>query len=154
MLARKFFRFLALRGQFSMYNNPMTKKRLSGVIATQEAVDRFRELFRCKRCGACCTKFEGVKITREEAECLPVPAGGCLDLYEVEGGSCYLKQPCRFYDAAIPGCSIYDERPQTCRSFPIHNARCDDGRVHLGITETCMAAVEALEELEMEYLER
>ncbi len=136
-----------------MYNTSMPKKRMSEVIATQEIVDFFWLLFQCKRCGACCKVFEGVKITEEEMKRLPVPDNERQDAFERLDGAYYMKEPCRFHNAST-GCSIYNERPQTCRSFPLYNERMEDGHVHLGITEMCPAAVEALVEVEVRELGR
>jgi Fe-S-cluster containining protein len=131
----------------------MAKTRISEVIATREVVDRFRELFNCRRCGACCTIFEGVKLKKEELEQLPVPRFQRLDVFELHDGTYYMKEPCRFYDVSV-GCSIYKERPETCRNFPLHNERCEDGHVHLGVAEACPAALEAMAEIEVEEMGR
>lgn len=133
---------------------PMTlpKHRVSSVIATQEVVDRFRELLICRRCGECCTVFGGVRITKDDVGRLPVPPNEALDIYELPDGTRYMKEPCRFYDAAGATCSIYNERPETCRNFPLYNERCEDGKIHLGAVEMCPAALKALAEVEAERL--
>jgi uncharacterized protein len=132
----------------------MTKTRISDLIATQEVVDRFRKIFDCRRCGACCTVFEGVKLKKEDLERLPVPQNERLDVFELYDGTYYMKEPCRFYDSKGRGCSIYNARPETCRNFPLHNERCEDGRVRLGVAEICPAALEAMAEVEVEEMGR
>jgi len=128
----------------------MPKVRVSHIPATQEAIDAFRRRFACRRCGACCNIFEGIKIPREEADSLPLSPDDRRGVAELFDGTYFLKEPCPFYSADIPGCGIYDGRPATCRSFPLYNQRCDDGRIHLGAAEMCPAAVEALAEMEKE----
>ena len=132
----------------------MCAVRISEVIATQEVVDRFRQVFTCRRCGACCTVFTGVKIAKDEIERLPVPQNERLDVFELQDGTYYMKEPCRFYDASAKGCSIYNERPLTCRNFPMNNGNCEDGHVHLAVDQTCPAALEALAEIEVDELGR
>jgi Fe-S-cluster containining protein len=128
----------------------MPKRRLSKVIAAQEVVDRFRQLFSCLRCGECCNVFGGVRIAKDEIGRLPVPQNEQLDVFELPDGTCYMKEPCRFYDASRTACSIYNERPATCRNFPLYNERLEDGKIHLGVVEMCPAALKALDELEAE----
>jgi Fe-S-cluster containining protein len=64
---------------------------------------------------------------------------------------CYvLMQPCRYYDAARHACQVYQQRPDICRDFPIHNIKCADGLRHLGVAAECEAAIEALKHIEIE----
>jgi Fe-S-cluster containining protein len=132
----------------------MPKTRISQILATQEAIDNFRSRFNCRRCGACCTIFEGLKLTKEEAEGLPIPAEERRGLDELFDGTYFLKEPCPFYNSAIPGCEIYDGRPATCRSFPLSNQRCEDGHIYLGIAESCPAGIKTLSILEEEQREK
>jgi len=138
----------------AVYNASMPSVRISGIIATQEVVDAFRAAFACRRCGTCCTAFEGVKLKKGELELLPVPPNERMDVFELLDGVYYMKEPCRFYDAAKAECTIYNDRPETCCNFPLHNQRCDDGLVHLGVSDKCEAALDALAEVEVEWLGR
>lgn len=132
----------------------MPKARISHILATKEAIEDFRARFDCRRCGACCTAFEGLKLTKDEAESLPLPPDKRHGIAELFDGTYFLKEPCPFYNSAIPGCEIYDNRPATCRSFPLYNQRGEDGHVYLGSVEICPAGIEALSILEKERRER
>ncbi len=132
----------------------MPKNRISGVLATQEAVDAFRRLFTCRRCGSCCNMFDGVMVTKAEMKRLDIPRNEWDDTFTVMGNTYYMKQPCRFYSTSKSGCTIYNERPETCRRFPMHLIKCDDGLIRLGASEICPAAIEALEGVEAEWRER
>lgn len=137
-----------------MYNIAMPSIRISELPATEETVQYFREHFTCQRCGACCTEFDGVKLSKEETKQLNVPENERKDTFMLKDGVYYMKEPCRFYDSAKGGCTIYDSRPETCRNFPLRTLNCDDGLMHLAVSETCPAALEALVEVEVEWLGR
>ena len=68
----------------------------------------------CVRCGFCCdgTLFGHVPLTDAEAARLPAP----LHVVERQGKRTRLAfvQPCAAFDAQ---CTIYTERPTTCRSY-------------------------------------
>jgi Fe-S-cluster containining protein len=132
----------------------MAKTRISHILATQEAIDEFRARFNCRRCGACCTAFEGLKLTKAEVDSLPLSAEDRHGIVELFDGTYFLKEPCPFYKSLIPGCEIYDGRPATCRNFPLYNRRLEDGHVYLGIAEVCPAGIEALLTLEAERQEK
>jgi len=132
----------------------MPKNQISDLIATQDVVDAFFRHFSCQRCGACCNEFDGVKVTRAEMRRLDIPKNEWRDKFIVMGDTYYMKEPCPFYNAAKPGCVIYIERPETCRHFPMHNLKCDDGLIHLAVSQICPAAIEALAEVEVEWLGR
>jgi len=132
----------------------MPSVRISELIATQEVVDAFRAAFACRHCGTCCTGFKGVKLKKGELELLPVPQNERMDVFELFDDTYYMKEPCRFYDASKAKCTIYSDRPETCRNFPLYNQRCDDGLVHLGVCDRCEAALDTLAELEVEFLGR
>jgi Fe-S-cluster containining protein len=137
-----------------VYNTPVPSVRISEIIATQEAVNAFRAIFACRRCGSCCTGFKGVKILKAEMKRLGVPKAEWNSTFKLINGTYYMKEPCRFYDAAKAECTIYNDRPETCRNFPLYNQHCDDGLVHLGISDKCEAALDAMAELEVEWLGR
>jgi len=138
----------------AVYNTAMPKNRISELIATQEAVESFRRHFACRRCGSCCTLFDGVRVTTAEMKRLDVPRNEWGDTFSVMGSTYYMKQPCRFFSAGKSGCTIYNDRPETCRRFPMYAIKCDDGLLHLAVSEICPTAVEALAEVEMEWLRR
>jgi Fe-S-cluster containining protein len=132
----------------------MPSVRISGIIATQEAVDAFRAVFACRRCGTCCTGFKGVKLNEDEVKRLDVPEAERDATFMFIDGAYYMKEPCRFYDAGKSECNIYNDRPETCRNFPLYNQRCDDDLVHLGVCDSCEAALDTLAEAEVEFLGR
>jgi hypothetical protein len=51
----------------------MPRNRISGLLATQEAVESFGRHFSCRRCGSCCNMFDGVMVTRAEMKRLDIP---------------------------------------------------------------------------------
>lgn len=132
----------------------MHKNRISDLLATQETIDAFRRYFTCRRCGTCCRMFDGVKVTKAEMKRLDVPRDEWGETFIVMGDTYYMKEPCRFYSDSKPGCTIYNERPETCKHFPMHTLKRDDGLIHLGISEICPAAIEALAEVEVEFMGR
>ncbi|GEM_PF-1891326 len=127
---------------------------ISELPATVEVIDAFRERFICQRCGACCTIFDGVKVTENEMKGLGIHKTEWQDAFTKIEGTYYMKEPCRFYKSNRAECTIYDDRPETCRNFPIHTVKCEDGLIHLSVSETCSAAVQALAEVEVELLGR
>jgi Fe-S-cluster containining protein len=129
----------------------MPRSKISDLLATQEAVDAFRRYFKCRRCGTCCHAFEGIKVTKAEAESLPLTLNARRGIAELFDGTYFLKEPCPFYNAAAKACGIYDNRPATCRNFPLYNQRGVDGHVHLGTAEMCPAGLESLTRVEAEW---
>ena len=81
--------------------------------------------FDCQQCGNCCT-FEGGAVYGDESEFKKIASHLNLSLKEfydrytfIDKGQASLKSvaagPCIFYDS---GCSIYEVRPNQCRSYP------------------------------------
>ena len=132
----------------------MPKNRISKLLATQEVIEAFRQSFTCRRCGACCRLFDGVRVTKAEMKRLDIPRNERGDTFIMIGDSYYMKEPCRFYNESKSGCTIYNERPETCRHFPMHTIKCTDGLIHLGVSEICPAAIESLAEVEVEFMGR
>jgi hypothetical protein len=127
---------------------------ISELPATKEVIEAFREHFLCRRCGSCCTVFDGVKLSETEMKRLGVAKNEQADVFTQIEGTYYMKEPCRYYDSNKSACTIYDVRPETCRNFPLHTVRCEDGLIHISVSETCPAALEALAEVEVEFLGR
>jgi Fe-S-cluster containining protein len=132
----------------------MLSIRISELPATKEIVEAFQERFSCLRCGICCTDFKGVKILKAEMKRLGVPKPEWNSTFKLINGSYYMKEPCRFYDAGKAECTIYNRRPETCRNFPVHTMHCTDGLIHLGVSDKCEAALDAMVEMEVEWLGR
>jgi uncharacterized protein len=83
--------------------------------------------FECTRCGRCCTGEPGyVRINEEETAAIPAFLGisraEFLGLYTQPFGPGRslrerLNGDCVFFEAGR-GCTIYDVRPQQCRTWP------------------------------------
>jgi len=134
-----------------LYNIRMS---ISALPATVEVIEAFRERFMCQRCGACCTVFDGVKVTENEMRGLGIPKTEWQDAFTKIEGIYYMKEPCRFYNSNRAACTIYNNRPETCRNFPVHTVNCEDGLIHLSVSETCPAALQTLAEVEVEFMGR
>ena len=79
----------------------------------------------CNHCGWCC-QFEGIQrnVVRPEGRKEPLDAR----FYELRGANVgadgafrflvHLYAPCSAHDVGALRCSIYEERPETCRAFP------------------------------------
>ena len=102
--------------------------------------------FDCHRCGHCCRVGHG-RVWIEEAE-LPhlaaarsmsaeaftqwhvVRVGRRLSLREGPNGSCSLLE-------GLSDCSVYESRPEQCRSFPFWPAILDGGDALLAASDYC-----------------
>jgi Fe-S-cluster containining protein len=69
----------------------------------------------CQRCGLCCdgTLFPAARLTAEEVA--PMRKVGLAILES--GGGVGFELPCPQLERASCSCSIYEERPRTCRRF-------------------------------------
>ncbi len=100
--------------------------------------------FECTQCGDCCTGAPGfVWVNREEIAALAqrfamtVPAfeakyvrsvGIRKSLVEVENGDCV------FFDGQTRGCTVYEDRPRQCRTWPFWDSNV---RTEATWKETC-----------------
>lgn len=109
-------------------------------------------LFRCHRCGTCCSTGDPIRLRQEDvpllAHHLKIPLNKALKKFTVPDPdrkqSLKFKHilPCKFYDPAAGGCKIYAARPWSCRIFPflgIYDSE-DQVKVH----ESCPGSVEAM----------
>ena len=125
-------------------------------------------LFRCKRCGTCCTTGDPIRLRREDvkemARHLKIPLNKFIKKYtcpdpdrpEVLNFKHIL--PCKFYDSKSKGCKIYPVRPWSCRIFPFLGVYGCEERVVVnescaGSVETMNLLTEALETARMELKE-
>ncbi len=69
-------------------------------------------------CNDCCTTYEKLRMTKEEAEVMSIIGNPDLK-YEIKGDDVILdiSGGCPFLKDGA--CSAYDKRPPTCRLFPI-----------------------------------
>jgi uncharacterized protein len=120
-------------------------------------------LFKCRRCGSCCTTGDPIRLRPEDAALLArhlkIPLNKALKKYTVpdpdKPGVLDFKhiKPCKFYDPALMGCKLYSARPWSCRIFPFLGIYGSEDRVKVnescpGSVETMLALTAALEELE------
>jgi len=85
-------------------------------------------LFRCQRCGTCCTTGDPIRLRPEDAvklaKQLKIPLNKFLKKYTLpdprKPGVLDFKHilPCKFYDQKAGGCKVYSARPWSCRIFP------------------------------------
>jgi Fe-S-cluster containining protein len=78
----------------------------------------------CNNCGRCCTESSPIFIHRDEMNPI-LTLNPDLD-QEITRNNFYpdhymFKQdkPCKFHDATLKRCKIYDSRPQVCRNYPL-----------------------------------
>jgi Fe-S-cluster containining protein len=76
-------------------------------IAREIEVDKHPPLV-CGECSACCKTFPAIALTAEESPHYLSSADGTSLLIDSDGVCAYLIND---------GCSIYDTRPQACRSY-------------------------------------
>ena len=95
----------------------------------------YTETLDCLRCGACCREaYHAVEVgprdefTRKHPDKV-IPVNGRLNIIR-QDGICGCLSP---NNGCWP-CSVYDERPKTCRDFEPAGANCVDARVRMGIT--------------------
>jgi Fe-S-cluster containining protein len=122
--------------------------------ATRKIVAAFRKRFKCRRCGACCTEFEGVKVTKGEIKRFALPEKERQATFMLFARATYMKQPCRFYDGADCKCSVYRMRPRTCREFPVRITEGIKPARRIVVSEKCPAAIKALGEVETDAKQR
>lgn len=68
----------------------------------------------CERCGWCCKNCKPIKVRPDE-----VPKIGSMDNLEIGDEDYFImKVPC-IYQNSENKCTIYDNRPDSCETFPI-----------------------------------
>ncbi|QFY42674.1 YkgJ family cysteine cluster protein [Candidatus Methylospira mobilis] len=98
-----------------------------------------RELLDCLRCGACCREaYDSVEVELDEPVRVTHP-----DLVLCDGKRCKLKRTEQNRCQALNGggapteayaCSIYEDRPRTCREFERGGAHCLAARQKVGLS--------------------
>lgn len=115
-------------------------------------------LFRCHRCGTCCTTGDPIKLRQEDlvqiARHLKIPVNRASRKLTVSlSGSEQNKpvlgfkkvRPCKFFDPVARGCKIYSVRPWSCRIFPFLGIYGSEDQVL--VHKSCPGSVEAMEVL-------
>ncbi|HWQ19639.1 MAG TPA: YkgJ family cysteine cluster protein [Methanotrichaceae archaeon] len=112
-------------------------------------------LFKCHRCGTCCTTGDPIRLRKEDAKALArhlkIPVDKAVKKYTIPdpkntGALAFKKtRPCRFYDPTLGGCKIYPVRPWSCQIFPFLGIYGPDEAVK--VNESCPGSVEAMNAL-------
>ncbi len=122
-------------------------------------------LFKCQRCGTCCTTGDPIRLRPDDAALLAkhlkIPLSKAIKKYTIpdpdKPGVLDFKhiRPCKFYDPEAKGCKIYAARPWSCRIFPFLGIYGSEDRVK--VNESCPGSVQtmkvltaALEELRLD----
>ena len=110
-------------------------------------------LFRCQRCGTCCTTGNPIRLRPEDAaqlaKHLKIPLNRTLKKYTIpdpkKSGVLDFKHilPCKFYDRLAGGCKIYAARPWSCRIFPFLGVYGSSDQVV--VNPSCPGSVETME---------
>ena len=116
--------------------------------------------FECHRCGRCCSNLlaedrgvlRGLTLLPGERELFPQPLvkpavgvgrrphgrGFRITAYQLTEDTCpHLEEG---------SCSVYPERPASCRQFPFSLRRGPEGKVQVGVDLNCPALVALIEE--------
>jgi len=112
-------------------------------------------LFRCKRCGNCCTTGDPIRLRPDDATAiarhLKIPLNKVLKKYTAadpdrpEALKFKHILPCKFYDASAHGCKIYEARPWSCRIFPFLGIYGNENQVV--VNQSCPGSMETMKTL-------
>lgn len=103
--------------------------------------------FRCSQCGDCCTGAPGyVWVNKEEIEALARRFGIEVDAFErkyvrkigvrkslVE----YSNGDCVFFDPEKRNCTVYEDRPRQCRTWPFWDSNVRTPEAWAATCEVC-----------------
>jgi hypothetical protein len=105
------------------------------------ACERFEAALDCQSCGACCrAAYHSVEVSRRDPVVkaqpqLVVDRGSYLEIRRngdrcaaLEGGAVLHGTTTRYH------CTIYDDRPRTCRDFTLGSAHCLTARRRVGLS--------------------
>jgi Fe-S-cluster containining protein len=78
----------------------------------------------CERCGTCCTKMRPMNVTKSQLKVIAEKEGKSYKKIKKysrarpnrDGTLNVSRNPCPFFEKG--NCSVYDERPIVCRSYP------------------------------------
>lgn len=112
----------------------------SAIILPIGRVDQFWKLFKCQRCGRCCTYLpKGIRISKSELKRLS-KLKKLKDVHfrrrycEVINDVIRMNYPCDFYE---DGCTIYSVRPRVCQYFPLGKSIVRNGNLYLTASPKC-----------------
>lgn len=115
-----------------------------GVEPSREFADAFFREFKCQQCGQCCTQAksptDGILLEHNEDNELARLLGVSLKQFKREHtftdrGNRVMKYPCAFHRDY--GCSIYSDRPATCRFYPVNLVLIRAGKGQLTLNPNC-----------------
>lgn len=106
--------------------------------------------FQCTQCGDCCTGAPGfVWVNQEEIDAMAVRLAMDVDEFEKK----YVRRigirrslvefpngDCVFFDTEKRNCSIYEQRPRQCRTWPFWNSNIDSPKAWKQTCEVCPGA--------------
>jgi hypothetical protein len=105
------------------------------------ACERFEAALDCQTCGACCrAAYHSVEVSRRDPAVMAQPAmivdrGSYLELRRagdrcaaLEGGAIAQGTTSRYH------CTMYDDRPRTCRDFTLGSTHCLTARRRVGLS--------------------
>ena len=87
----------------------------------------------CRKCGACCSTWE-VFVQIDEVFKHPTVKVRRWDALPHDKGT----KRCGYLDGrvgACVSCTIYEDRPETCRGFAVGSSQCLDARKKHGLAE-------------------
>jgi Fe-S-cluster containining protein len=107
--------------------------------------------FKCTQCGNCCTGFPGyVWVSKEEIQAIAKRFGVDEATVRVEytrtvGRRVTLLEvgrnhDCVFFDPAARKCTIYEDRPTQCRTWPFWESNLESPEDWESIKSTCPGA--------------
>lgn len=114
-----------------------------GVEANENTVGSFFSQFHCQKCGQCCTQgkspTDGILLEPNEDARLAYLLNINLKKFKREHtfthhGNRIMKYPCPFYKKE---CSIYSNRPSTCRYYPVGVVAITYGKGQLTLNPNC-----------------
>jgi len=119
--------------------------------------------FECTQCGKCCTGAPGfVWVNDEEVKALALRLGVAeneflRDYTRREGNRrTLIEKPnndCIFYDAKV-GCTVYEQRPRQCRSWPFWDSNLKSEKAWEKTVEICPGSGEGRLYLIEEIIEK
>ncbi len=116
--------------------------------------------FECQRCGRCCSTLlaedrgvlRGLTLLPGESELFPQPmVKPAFGVGRRTHGRGFRITACQLTEDTCPhldedSCSVYPERPASCRQFPFSLRRGPEGKVQVGFDLNCPALVALIEE--------
>lgn len=121
---------------------------IDGIVKTLS--QKYFALIDCRECANCCRSLQ-MEFKRSELHTIAKTLGQSIEAFEKQFMSeGVVNPPCPMLDGKL--CSIYEDRPEVCRSFPHLGKRHFTSRL-MGVIDNvaiCPIAFNAFEELKVE----